>query len=349
MARRLSPRLKAGVAWGVGGVLALACGAPTTDLPPSPSVPPATAAVLRETAPTTVSPAGLLSQRLPDVSENRLMEDVVALSAIATRHVHSPGLGEAAAYIGGRFAEAGVAHREHTFALELRGVRTRPANIVAVLPGSDPAAGAIVLGAHYDSRTVDIGDWTGPAPGANDNATGVAVLLEVARALAGFEPRATIYLIAFAAEETGLQGSRSLVAESLLDPVVAMAAFDIVGNSSGSSGSGALRVFAAGPEGSPSRRLARWTANVAARWVPELPVLVQDALDRPGRYSDHVPFTEAGIAAVRFIEDGEHVEYQHNALDTADRIDPDYLRRVAQLALAMAVELGIEPHAFDLE
>lgn len=232
------------------------------------------------------------------------------------------------------------------FPLEFRDLATQQRNVVAVFPGSDPTAGAIVLGAHYDSRTADIADWVSPAPGANDNATGVAVLLEVARQLAAYEPKATIFLVAFAAEETGLQGSRHFVESSRASDVRAMVAFDIVGNSSGPSGSNALRVFSAGPDDTSSRSLARWLARLGGGWTPDMPVLVQDALDRPGRYSDHVPFSDAGITAVRLIEDGEHTELQHNALDTADRIDPAYLRRVAQLALGLTVELAANPGAF---
>jgi len=287
-----------------------------------------------------------LAGNLDRVSEERLLADVEALAAIPTRHVNSPGISVAADYITAGFAEAGARVTQNVFSLDFRGIATEQRNVVAVIPGSDRSAGLIMLGAHYDSRTADIGDWVSPAPGANDNATGVAVLMEVARLLADYEPRATIFLMAFSGEETGLQGSRHLIESGHPGEVKAMMALDIVGNSSGPSGSNALRVFSAGPEDSSSRALARWLARLGGEWTPQMPVLVQDAIDRPGRYSDHVPFSEGGSPAVRLIEDGEHTELQHNALDTPDRLDPVYLRRVAQLALAAAVKLGADPEAF---
>ncbi len=317
---------------------------PSASLPPR--IPADTSQGPTAMAPTQMNVQAWLAENLDRVSEERLMADVIALSAIPTRHVNSPGIAVAADYIAARFAEAGAQVTNDAFPLEFRGLVTEQRNTVAVIPGSDPSAGAILFGAHYDSRTRDIADWVSPAPGANDNATGVAVLLEVARQLATYKPKATIYLVAFAAEETGLQGSRHFVESGRASDVQAMVAFDIVGNSSGPSGSNALRVFSAGPDDSPSRRLTRWLAGVGAEWTPQMPVLVQDALDRPGRYSDHVPFSEAGIPSMRLIEDGEHTDLQHNSLDTADRIDPAYLRRVTQLALAAAAELGENPADF---
>jgi Zn-dependent M28 family amino/carboxypeptidase len=296
--------------------------------------------------PTQVNPQVWLVGNLDRVSADRMMADVRALAAIPTRHVNSPGIAVAADYIAAALADSVVEARLDEFPLDFHQIAATPANVVGVIPGSDPEAGAILLGAHYDSRTADIDDWLGLAPGANDNATGVAVLMEVARLFSSYQPRATVHLVAFAAEETGLQGSRHFVESGAAEEVRAMIAFDIVGNSSGPSGSNALRVFSAGPEGSPSRQLARWLADLGAVWTPDVPVLVQDALDRPGRYSDHVPFTEAGIPSVRFIEAGEHTEWQHNSLDTVDRVDPAFLRRVAQLALAAAVELAENPEAF---
>jgi len=334
--------------------LVLLAGAGCGRAPPSPT---ATAPALQgtpsapplpiETAPATrVTAQAWLAENLEQVSQERMMADVEALAAIPTRHVNSPGISVAADYITAGFAEAGARVTQNVFSLDFHGIATEQRNVVAVIPGSDRTAGLIMLGAHYDSRTVDIGDWVSPAPGANDNATGVAVLLELARRLAGAEPRATIFLMAFSAEETGLQGSRHFIESGHPGEVRAMIALDIVGNSSGPVGSNALRVFSAAPEESSSRALARWLARLGGEWTPDMPVLVQDAIDRPGRYSDHVPFFEGGSAAVRLIEDGEHIELQHNALDTPDRLDPAYLRRVAQLALAAAVELGADPGAF---
>jgi Zn-dependent M28 family amino/carboxypeptidase len=178
---------------------------------------------------------------------------------------------------------------------------------------------------------VDIADWASPAPGANDNATGVAVLLEVARQLATYEPRATIYLVAFAAEETGLQGSRHFVESGRAPDVRAMVALDIVGNSSGPTGSNALRVFSAGPEDSGAT-LATWLAGLA-QLTPSCPSVRRstglDALD-------HVPFSGGRHPIGRLIEDENTPS--SGAPTRPDRIDPAYLRRGA--IGAGAVTLG---------
>ena len=316
---------------------------PTGAASATPSVAPPTA-----TAPQDVE--ALLAAGLANVSFERLEADVQALAAIPTRHVNSGGIRLAADFLLEGFRQAGdhVLPSEYPFPLEFGGMVSEQRNIVARIPGWDEAAGSILIGAHYDSRTVSIDDWASPAPGANDNATGVASLLEIARLLNDFRPRATILLVAFSAEETGLQGSRHYVVSGVPEQegLRAMLDLDIIGNSAGEAGAGTLRVFAGGGPGSSSLGLATWLRGVAEAHVPDLEVLVQDQLDRPGRYSDHVSFFEAGIPSVRLIEDLEQTELQHNADDRPERIDAQYLVRVTRLVLAAAFELSEDPLRF---
>ena len=257
---------------------------------------------------------------------------------------------QAAEYIRRRLEEAGglIRVEDDAFPLTFDGLATTQRNIIARIPGWDPNAGSILLGAHYDSRTTDIHDATSPAPGANDNATGVALLLETARLTASRHPKATILLVAFTAEETGLQGSRHYLEGDPVerDGLKAVLVFDIVGNSAGSQAADRLRLFSAGPEDIPGRQLAWWVGGVAQRWLPGFELLVEDSIDRPGRYSDHVPFDEWGIPAVRAIEDLERTDFQHGPEDVSAHVDPAYLRRVTQLALAVAIELADDPQAF---
>ncbi len=317
--------------------------APSAAAAPSPTRPAATA--------TEAAPADdFLAEKLGEVSADRLQADVRALAAIPTRHVNGEGIRIAADYLleGFRAAGGAVEVSEYPFPLEFADVATEQQNIIARIPGWDESAGAILIGAHYDSRTVSIDDVTPPAPGANDNATGVAVLLELARLLADSQPRTSLLLVAFSAEETGLQGSRHYVASGApeREGLRAMLDLDIVGNSAGAAGAGAVRAFAGSDASSPSVLLASWLGRVAEAYDVGLRVLVQDRLDRPGRYSDHVSFHEAGIPAVRLIEDLEQTGLQHNAEDGPERIDPDYLARVTRLVLAAAWELSEDPGRF---
>ena len=287
-------------------------------------------------------PPDPIQSRLDRIDAARMMADVEALAAIPSRHVNSPGASEAAELIASGFQEAGLEVQAQDFPLTYEEVFTTQRNVIGLIPGSDPDAGTIVIGAHYDSRTVGLLDVTSPAPGANDNATGVAVLLELARALKDSAPRRTLLLIAFAAEETGSQGSRQTVIRFRADgrDVRAVVVFDIVGNSAGEAGAGSIRAFAAPPLESPSQALARYAALVGADYVSAFDVAVQPDVDRPGRYSDHVPFSDSGIPAMRFIEAIEDLNRQHSGDDLPEFIDADYLGRVGRLALALSFSLA---------
>lgn len=271
------------------------------------------------------------------------MAHVEMLSAIHSRHVNSATISEAAVTIYEAFRAAGghltVAYDE--FPLSFNGITTTQRNMVATLPGSDPAAGMILIGAHYDSRTADLYDAAGPAPGADDNATGTAALLEIARVLANETPDATVVLVAFSAEEVGLWGSRHYVeaAQQRGNDIRAMIALDIIGNASGVQGEGVIRAFA-DPDHAPSQQLARLIAQQADTYLTDFAVQVQPTIDRPGRYSDHVPFSDAGIPAVRLIEAIEDVSKQHSPHDGIEHISATYLRQAVQLALASVINLA---------
>jgi hypothetical protein len=233
------------------------------------------------------------------------------------------------------------------FPLAFNGLPTIQQNVVATLPGSDPSAGVVVVGAHYDSRTVDINDAVSRAPGADDNATGVAALLEMARLLADTTPRATVVFVAFSAEEVGTVGSRHYVeaARHRGDDLREMMVLDIVGNAVGDSGASAIRVFSAPPDDSPSRQMARFVALQGQTYLSGFDVLVQSTVDRPGRYSDHVPLSDAGIPSVRLIEAVEDTARQHSGDDLPDTVSPEYLHDATQLALASLVNLADGPPA----
>lgn len=288
----------------------------------------------------TVMPAPALSVLTAKASPDRLIGDVKALSAIPSRHINNPGVTQAAQYIQDQMEAAGgnlqVAYQG--FPLNANGVPTNQRNVIATLPGSDPAAGIIVVGAHYDSRSRDIGDSVSLAPGANDNATGTAVVIELARIFAELSPRATLIFVTFSGEEEGRLGSKYFVdAFSSHPDIRAMIALDIVGM--GIAPDGRTRIYSAGPAGSPSRKLAQFLAARAPAGAPGFMVEVEDAPDRPGRYSDHISFSDAGYPAARFIEPAED-SANHSPDDTASRLSPAYLAQVTQIVLAGIYDLA---------
>ncbi|MEL7472295.1 MAG: M28 family metallopeptidase [Planctomycetota bacterium] len=257
-------------------------------------------------------------------------------------------------------------------------------NVVCVIPGSMPEAveRRYYAIAHYDSRASLPMDATSAAPGANDDASGVAVLLELARVLARERLDSTIILMATAGEEQGLFGARGH-AEALGRggyDIRAVLNNDTVGDPTGPGGRSApteIRIFSEGlpaalfkdeerlgtgvralrryasESDSPSRQLARYIAEVAERhsWLPVKPRLVF----RPDRYlrgGDHTAFNEQGFAAVRLTEVYEHYDRQHQDVreengrmfgDTPDHVDPIYLAGVAQLNAATLIHLANAP------
>ncbi len=286
-------------------------------------------------------PRPFVEEKLAQVSAENLVNHVNALAALPTRHVNSAGAQAAAEIIYSRFLSIGgrlnVGYAE--FELNYNDVPTRQRNVIARLPGSDPTAGILVVGAHYDSRTVNLEDASSPAPGANDNATGVAALLEIARVLANEMPYLTIDLVAFAAEEVGAQGSERYLqaAQARGETIWGVIVLDIIGNSAGPQSGGFIRVYSA--EGG-SRALAEWLPLVSQAYLTDFVVLLEPRIDRPGRYSDHVPFNAAGIPSLRIIEGVEDFSRQHNSEDLPQYLDADYHRRATQLTLAAIIHLA---------
>ena len=288
-----------------------------------------------------VDPA--LADLVNAVSQQQLLAYVQTLENFGTRHTYSVtdrpdfGIGAARTWIFNEFSRVGNGRLRveyDDFPLTFDGIDRPQRNIVATLPGTGTHPGIVVLMAHYDSRSFEVNDGTARAPGANDNASGVAVLLEVARLLSARFWNQDVVFVAFAAEEQGTHGSRHFVADRMLDGWQIDAAFnnDIVGGRPGIPQS--IRVFAAGPDTTPAQQLGRYTDFVGALYTPTFPTALQDTADREGRFSDHIRFLNAGIPAVRLTESLEDRDSQHNGIDTANKIDYSYLRQVAQLNLA---------------
>jgi hypothetical protein len=310
-----------------------------------------------------------IAAMLTEVSPERLHTTVSRLAAFGTRHTLSSqddpaaGIGAAAAWIHGEFAAMSprLQVSYDTYDIPAQGRITRDVrlrNVMAVLPGRH--ARRIYVSGHYDTVArvpVPSGgfDWTradNPAPGANDDASGTALTMEVARVLAqsDLEFEATLVFIAFAGEEQGLVGAHLHAQRAEAEGLRIDAVFnnDIIGNARGGNGivdGATVRVFSEGPEDSPSRHLARFIARQAARYYPAHRVRLIARHDRFGRGGDHTAFNQRGVAGVRFSEARENYARQHTAEDTLDGVDADYLARNTRVNTAAVAVLALAPAA----
>jgi Peptidase family M28/PDZ domain len=208
---------------------------------------------------------------------------------------------------------------EVSLSIDLEAADVRTANVIGVVPGHDPARAAevVVVGAHYDH----LGRSDGAVyPGADDNASGTALVLELARAFAaaGGAPRTLVFAL-FSGEEIGLRGSRHYLGNPTvpIERTVAMINFDMVGR----LGDRPLDVG-----GTATGSGLKTAVDDAGR---QLGIALADR-DAPGGASDHAPFYSAGVP-VLFFHTGSHPDY-HRPTDTADKIDADGMARVAAVS-----------------
>jgi hypothetical protein len=286
------------------------------------------------------------------VSDQQLLAYVQTLENFGTRNTFSEtqrddfGIGAARRWIFNEFKRIGGGALEISFddfPANINGITTNQRNVIAVLPGTGDHPGVFVLMAHYDSRSSDPNNGTAFAPGADDNGSGVALLLELARLISSRSWNQTIIFAAFAAEEQGTFGSRHFVQDRMLEGWFFEAAInnDIVGGRPGIPRS--IRLFSPGPYNTNSRQLARYVELIGELYVPDLRVDIIDALDREGRFSDHREFINAGFPGLRLTESEEDRDRQHSGGDTSDQIDYEYLKTVAQLNIAVIANLAGAP------
>jgi len=250
-------------------------------------------------------------------------------------------------------------------------------NVVATLKGSQPEATdrIYVVSGHYDSMCSSPTDAKCDAPGANDDASGTAAVLEMARVMAKYEFDATIVFMAVAGEEQGLLGSTHFAEEAKKKNwnVDAMFTNDIVGNTLGGNGlrdRGNVRVFSegvpsnetdqeattrrsvGGENDSASRQLARFIKEIGDSFVPQFKVMLIYRRDRYGRGGDHIPFLERGYPAVRFTEVNEEFRHQHQNVraengvqfgDLPEFVDFAYISNVARVNAASLAALAWAP------
>jgi hypothetical protein len=235
--------------------------------------------------------------------------------------------------------------------------------VLATLHGSEGSKRTYVVSGHYDSRVTDVMNSTSDAPGADDDASGVAVAMELARVMATRKPEATIVFAAVAGEEQGLHGSRYMAQQfqKAEADVQGMFTDDIVGSSTADDGTRderSVRLFAegvptdetddeagtrrnvGGENDSPARQLARFVTEVADNDQTGMRVRVVYRRDRYLRGGDQIPFLELGYPAARFTEPNEDYAHQHqdvrveNGQQFGDLVrfcDFAYIARVARV------------------
>ena len=324
----------------------------------------------------------------PDPAQ--LRTTVEKLVSFGTRHTLSSatdpkrGIGAARRWAATRFGEIGKGCggclTVETIGDQFTGPRApngvRVEDVLAIQRGTSDPDRVIIVQGHIDSRVSDVMDSTSDAPGANDDASGVALVMEAARLLSKHKFPATIVYAALSGEEQGLWGGQLLArtAKERGWKVAAVLNNDIVGNTTGIGGAKddkRVRVFSegirlaedldaakarrgnGGEDDSPSRSLAKAVKRVAEREQG----LEAFAVRRPDRFQrggDHIPFLEHGFPAVRFTEVTENYDHQHQTLrtengkfygDTIDHMDFQYLAKVTALNMAVIRELAHAPAA----
>lgn len=252
---------------------------------------------------------------------------------------------------------------------------TTMTNVVATLKGvSDPDRVYVVSG-HYDSMCSRPSDAECDAPGANDDASGTAAVVELARVMSKRKFDATIIFIAVPGEEQGLLGATNFAEQSRQSSmnIEAMFTNDIVGGVTSHKDSPLrkfVRVFSegvpsnetpaeantrrsvGGENDSASRQLARFIKEQSDRYLKNFSVLMIYRRDRYGRGGDHIPFLERGYAAVRFTESDEDYTHQHQNVrtekgvfygDTPEFVDFEYAANVTRVNLIALSSLANAP------
>jgi hypothetical protein len=333
--------------------------------------------------------AAVPAQSVGQVSQQRLRLIVQSLIGFGTRHTLSSqtdpkrGIGAAQRWTEAEFsrytAACGGCLTIETPSDLVSGERlpepTRVTDVVAIQKGSAEPDRVVIIAGHIDSRVSDVMNATADAPGANDDASGVAAVLEAARLLSRQKFPVTIVYAVLAGEEQGLFGGRILAdyAKSHGWQVTAMLNNDIIGNSCGSDRScdGAhVRVFSegvrsdataalideqrrlGGENDSPSRNLSRFIAALGGRSGTGLNVRQVWRRDRFGRGGDHIEMLQAGFPAVRFTAAVENYDRQHQDVrvekgraygDTIGAMDFAYLTKVVRLNVAALAVLASAP------
>jgi hypothetical protein len=243
-------------------------------------------------------------------------------------------------------------------------------NVIAVLPGKTQPDTQVLISGHYDSLNLGPRPAAGPpaeggappqqtpadyeknaalpAPGACDDGSGTAAVMELARVMSQYEFDKTLVFVAFAGEEQGLVGSTLEAAKAKSEKwnIEAVLNNDIIGTEVSGNGridNSSVSVYSDENQDSPNQQLARLVREMGERYVPSMKVKVMFMQDRLGRGGDHTPFQLEGFAAVRISTPNENYANQHTATDLLENMSVPYTTRVAKINGAVAASLALAP------
>ena len=335
------------------------------------------------------SPDARLRAIIQPVSQAQLRHTIESLVSFGTRHTLSSqtdpnrGIGAALEWTRGEFqrysAACGICLAIVDPSETVTGERipkpTRVRDMVAIQRGTERPNDVVIIQGHIDSRVTDVMNATSDAPGANDDGSGVAAVMEAARVLSKHKFPGTIVFAALSGEEQGLYGGKVLAnyAKAQGWNVVTVLNNDITGNSCSSDGlcdSTHARVLSEGPRSqgqgelaaathalggendSPSRNISRYLDSLADRLKIGLDVRQIWRTDRFGRGGDHIPFLEMGYPAARISVAVENYDWQHQDVrvengkrygDTIDHVDFAYLAKMTKLNVAALAAIASAP------
>ena len=340
-------------------------------------------------AATSPSPDAKLRQIVQPVSGAQMKRTVEKLVSFGTRHTLSSqtdpkrGIGAALEWTRGEFQRYSnacgncltIVDPAETFTGTRIPKPTRVRDMVAIQRGTERPNDVVIIQGHIDSRVTDVMNFTSDAPGANDDGSGTAAVIEAARVLSKHKFPATIVYAALSGEEQGLYGGKVLAnyAKAQGWNVVTVLNNDIIGNSCSSDGvcdDKHVRVLSEGPRSqgqgelandthrlggendAPSRNISRFLDSLADRLNIGLDVMQIWRTDRFGRGGDHIPFLELGFPAARLSVAVENYNWQHQDLrtdkgikygDTIENMDFPYLEKITKLNVAALAAIASAP------
>ena len=323
------------------------------------------------------------------VSQAQLRHTIETLVSFGTRHTLSSqtdpkrGIGAALNWAESEFSRYSadcancltVQRTSETFSGDRLPAPTKITDVFAIQRGTERPNDIVIIQGHIDSRVSDPMDATKDAPGANDDGSGVAAVMEAARVLSKHKFPGTIVYAALMGEEQGLYGGKTLAdyAKAQGWNVVTVLNNDIIGNSCSSDGvcdSTHARVLSEGPRSqgqpqldapthslggendAPSRNISRYLDSLADRLKIGLDVRQIWRTDRFQRGGDHIPFLAAGFPAARITVAVENYNWQHQDLrtengvrygDTIDHVDFPYLAKMTKLNVAALAGIASAP------
>jgi len=325
-------------------------------------------------------------QIINTISAERIAKDVKKLADFGTRHTLSDtvsktrGIGAARRWIKSEFDNIS---KECNTCLDVfyqkdlvkKGANQRivndvmVVNVVAIQRGTKYPNRFIIMSGDIDSRVTDPNDFTSDAPGANDNATGMAGTMEAARVLSKYKFENSIIYVGLSGEEQGLFGGKGLAAYAKEKKweIIGIMNNDMIGNITGVDGvidNRTFRIFSeptnltdskekvdrrrfyGGEVDGVSRQLARYIHKTTKRYMPEMNPMMIYRLDRFGRGGHHRPFNDAGFPGIRIMEAHENYTQQHqdireeNGIKYGDVVEHVNFEYAAKLTAVNAINLA---------